>query len=161
MMTDGLTLRRKWTFRAHGKQVVFAKKKLEKNSHVLMKAFLWALYLPDYPDLSVEVPVGLRYRPDVVQVNQSGAPVFWGESERVSVRKIRYLLTRCRRTHFALARWNTDLAPFETIVQKAMAGVGRQAPVDLLSFPADSTERFISADGDISIRLTDVTWIRL
>ena len=161
-MTNGdLALRRKWTFRAYGKQVVFAKKALEKDSHVFMKAFLWALYLPDYPNLSVEVPVGLRYKPDVVQANDAGAPVFWGECERVSVRKIRYLLKRYRHTHFALARWNANLGPFEKIVLEATAGIQHDAPVDLLSFPADSAERFIGASGDISIRLEDLTWRRL
>ena len=39
-----LLLRRKWTFKAHGKQVVFVKGAKEHSSHVLMKALLWALY---------------------------------------------------------------------------------------------------------------------
>ena len=68
-MTQELKLRRKWTFRAHGKQVVFIKKTFESEIHVLTKAFLWALFLPDYPDLSVEIQVGNRFKPDLVQIS--------------------------------------------------------------------------------------------
>ena len=57
-MTRELELRRKWTFRAHGKQMVFFKKSFESDIHVLTKAFLWALFLPDYPDVSVEIRIG-------------------------------------------------------------------------------------------------------
>jgi hypothetical protein len=32
--------------RAHGEQVVFVKRANERREHVLMKAILWALYLP-------------------------------------------------------------------------------------------------------------------
>ena len=71
-MTEELALRRKYTMRAHGKQMVFIKKSLESRIHVLTKAFLWALYLPDYPDLAVEVPVGGRYKPDLVQFDVKG-----------------------------------------------------------------------------------------
>lgn len=64
-MTSELMLRRKWTLRAHGEQVVFVKKRNERAEHVLMKSFLWALYLPDYPDLTVEISIGDRYKPAV------------------------------------------------------------------------------------------------
>ena len=52
-MTQDLKLRRKWTFRVHGRQMVFVKKTFESDIDVFMKAFLWALFLPVYPDLSV------------------------------------------------------------------------------------------------------------
>ena len=71
IMTEELELRRKYTLRAHGKQMVFIKKSFESRTHVLTKAFLWALYLPDYPDLAVEVPVGGRYKPDLVQFDDN------------------------------------------------------------------------------------------
>jgi len=87
-MTQELKLRRKWTFRAHGKQVVFIKKKFESEIHVLTKAFLWALFLPDYPDLSVEIQVGNRFKPDLVQLDDDGKPTFWGEAGRVSLKKL-------------------------------------------------------------------------
>jgi hypothetical protein len=56
-MMPELRLGRKWTFRAHGKQMVFIKKIFESDIHVLMKALIWAIFLPDYPDLSVEIQI--------------------------------------------------------------------------------------------------------
>jgi hypothetical protein len=50
-----------------------------------MKIFIWALYLPDYPNLLVEVRVGDRDKPDVVSVYEAAAIgevngrfLFWG-----------------------------------------------------------------------------------
>ena len=73
-------LRRKLTVRAEGRQIVLVKKPVERLEHVLMKAFLWALYLPQYDDLAVEIPVGDRYKPDVVSLDAFGQPRFWGEA---------------------------------------------------------------------------------
>jgi hypothetical protein len=76
-MTDELFLRRKWMLRTQDRQVVFVKKPHESDTHVLMKALLWALYLPAYPELTVEIAVGDRYKPDVVALNARGEPLFW------------------------------------------------------------------------------------
>ena len=73
-MTLDLLLRRKWTLRAGDRQVVLIKKPYESTEHVVMKALLWALYLPDYPDLTVEVGVGDRYKPDVVALDSHPPP---------------------------------------------------------------------------------------
>lgn len=155
------SLRRKLTLRAHDQQVVFIKKPRERLEHVLMKAFLWALYLPSYRDLTVEVRVGDRYKPDVVQVDAFGRPTFWGEAGKVSVDKIESLTRRYRDTHFALAKWSTSLDPFRSIVEEAIAGLDRRAPFDLLSFPPDSAERFIDERGRITISHDDLVWERL
>ena len=110
-MTDELLLRRKWTLRAHGRQVVFVKKAFESDTHVLMKALLWALYLPAYPGLTVEVAVGDRYKPDVVALDARDEPLFWGEAGDVTTAKIRSLTRRYRNTHFALAKWDGARSP--------------------------------------------------
>ena len=115
-MTQELELRRKWTFRAHGKQMVFDKKTFESDIHVLTKALIWALYVPDYPDLFVEVQIGDRYKPDLVQFGENGEPVFWGEAGRVSLKKKRALVRRFRSTHLVFARWYTSLAPLQRIL---------------------------------------------
>ena len=159
-MTRELELRRKWTFRAHGKQMVFFKKSFESNIHVLTKAFLWALFLPEYPDLSIEIPVGDRYKPDLVQTSESGVPVFWGEAGQVSQKKIHYLVNRLRSTHLVFAKWDMSLEPFEKIFKKEAEAIRRVAPVDLIYIPADSDERFIFPDGTIRIALKDVNRIR-
>lgn len=156
-MKQELELRRKWTFRAHGKQTVFIKKAFESDSHVLLKALMWALFLPDYPNLSVEIPIGDRYKPDLVQMDDSGQPVFWGEAGRVSQRKMQALVNRFRSTHLVFAKWETNLAPFIKVLRKATKSIQRTAPVDLISFPGDSRERFIDRDGNIHIAIEDVT----
>lgn len=160
-MSSDLALRRKWTLRAHGKQVVFIKKARERSEHVLMKAFIWALYLPVYADLVVEIGVGDRYKPDVVSLDPDGQPRFWGEAGRVGADKIRSLARRHRDTHFAIAKWDTRFSPFLRVVSDALAGLQRSAPFDLLNFPADSAERFVNERSQIQVTHADVEWRRL
>lgn len=154
------TLRKKWTFRAHGQQVVFVKNPIERVEHVLMKAFIWALYLPQYPDLRVEVHIGERFKPDVVQLH-NGTPLFWGEAGAVGKQKIHKLVRKFRGTHFAMGKWGKDLRPFEELVQRELRGVKRAAPIDLICFGEDSAERFIAPSGDISISFDDLEYLTL
>ena len=160
-MSTELRLRRKLTLRTRDQQVVFIKKANEHASHVYLKAFLWALYLPAYPSVVVEVAIGDRFKPDVVALNGSGQPQFWGEAGQVSPQKIRSLVRRYRHTHFAVAKWDTSLDPLSAIVKNALTGLQRFAPFDLLSFPADSYSRFVDARGEVRIAFEDVDWIRL
>ena len=156
-----LLLRRKLTLRAHGEQVVFVKKSRESLEHVLMKAFLWALYLPAYAPLTVEVSIGDKYKPDVVGLDAAGRPRFWGEAGKVSATKVASLARRFRDTHFAIAKWGGDLALHRTLLYKALDGLDRSAPFDLLSFPPDSADRFIDTEGHIILTHDDITWVRL
>jgi hypothetical protein len=149
-------LRRKWTLRAHGQQVVFIKKAAENPEHVIMKAFIWALYLPEYPELKVEIRIGDRYKPDVVQLDAWGDPLFWGEAGSVGKAKIESLTRRYRETHFAMAKWDADLTPYADLVREAVEGRKRRAPFDLIAFPPDSAERFIDEKGHITITFEDV-----
>jgi hypothetical protein len=160
-MENDLILRRKWTVHAHGRQIVLVKKPYEKHIHVLMKGFLWALYLPQYPNLTVETPVSDRFKPDLVALDEMGQPVFWGEAGHIPVRKIRSLIRRYRSTHFAIARWNSQLEPVVKIVKDAMVGIARESPVDLITFQENSGECFINQSGDIQISHEQLEWIRL
>jgi hypothetical protein len=126
-----------------------------------MKALLWALYLPDYPELTVELSIGARYKPDVVALDLGGQPLFWGEAGQVSAKKMHTLLRRYRATHFALAKWNSRLGPVAATVSDALIGLDRTAPVDLISFPADSAVRFFDGQGRIQVTLADLDWTRL
>jgi len=159
-VTD-LLLRRKWTLKAGNKQVVFVKRPIEHSSHVLMKAFLWALYLPEYPDLSVEVSIGDRYKPDVIARNDSGQPIFWGEAGKVGVDKIRSLVRRYRDTHFAIAKWQSSLCQIMPIVRDAVADLHRTAPFDVLRFSEESAKRFIDQDRYLHFTHNDVEWTRI
>lgn len=125
-----------------------------------MKALLWALYLPQYPDLAVEVSIGHRYKPDLV-VLQDGTPVFWGECGHVGLQKLRALLSKFRSTHFAFARWATALRSHEELLRKALEGTRREAPVELWRFPEDSTERFVDARGNLRIEFSDLEGLKL
>ncbi len=159
-MTMELFLRRKWTFRAHGKQVVCIKRSNERTTHVLMKAFLWALYLPLYPNLTVDIRVGDRYKPDVVALGENGRPLFWGEAGHVGMDKIRSLVRRYPDTHFVIAKWEARLDPYDALVKDALQRLRRSPPVDLVCFPEHSAERFIDDGGHIQVAHGDLDWVR-
>jgi hypothetical protein len=126
-----------------------------------MKAFLWALYLPTYTDLTVEIRIGDRYKPDVVALGDEGRPIFWGEAGQVGLEKIRSLLRRYRDTHFAIAKWETRLNPYVELVDDMLGDLHRSAPVDLLCFTEDSAERFIDERGNIQLNFNELEWVRL
>ncbi|MDZ4767032.1 MAG: hypothetical protein SGI73_21035 [Chloroflexota bacterium] len=156
-----ILLPRKRLLRAHGKKVVFAKGSNESAEHVLMKALIWALYLPMYPDLTVEIRIGDRYKPDVVQLDAAGKPTFWGESGKVSPDKIESLARRYRGTHFVISKWSMKLDPVADLVRAARVQYPSAAPFDLLSFPHDAAARFVRDDGTIQLTHADIEWVRI
>ncbi|NDJ85990.1 MAG: hypothetical protein GYB66_08900 [Chloroflexi bacterium] len=151
---------RKWQLKAHGEKNVFVKSPGESPAHIVMKALLWALYLPDYPGMRVEVRIGDRYKPDLISLDSQGNPVFWGEAGKVSPDKIQSIARRFPSTHFALAKWDTSLAPHIQHVAAALNDLRREAPFDLIRFPEDSFARFIGRRGEIVIDFADVVWHR-
>ena len=147
-------LRRKLTFRAHGSTLVLVKRPIESTEHVLQKALLWALYLPSYPDLRVEVPLpgASRYKPDLLALDGQ-RPLFWGECGVVSIAKLTDLLDRYRATHFGFSKWDVSpstLDAFAALIEQALKHVRRTAPVELISFPAQAGG-FVGENGEISI----------
>ena len=86
--------------------------------------------------------------------------LFWGEAGQTSREKIQSLLRRYPNTHFALAKWDLRLKPFEDLVTAALKGVKRNAPFDLLSFP-EGSEEFVDEDGNITIRFEDIEKISI
>ncbi|HYE58064.1 MAG TPA: hypothetical protein VD948_06145 [Rhodothermales bacterium] len=159
-MASDLLLRRTLTFRAHGRKVVFVKRAGESAEHVVGKALLWALYLPQYPDLAVEVGIGHRYKPDVVALCPEGTPAFWGEAGVVSAVKVASLGRRFRDTHFAHATWRTSLPQAEAFVRAAL-GSTRRAPFDVLVFNLDDALALIEDDGTITATFADVPHVRI
>jgi len=155
-------LRRKLTLRAHGEQVVLVKRTQERIEHVWMKAFLWALYLPNYPDLDIEVDVDDKYKPDVVTMDRRrGRPAFWAEAGAVGPDKIEHLVTHYADVPLAFGKWDRPLEPLLETVERAVHTTDRTAPIDLLRFPPDSAERFVDAKGHISVSRDDLTWVRV
>ncbi len=160
-MSNELFLRRKWTFKAHNSQVVMIKRPVESSEHVIMKALIWALYLPNYPEARVETPIGLRYKPDVIALDSQGAPLFWGEAGHVGMDKLETLLKRYRQTHFVFAKWASNLEPLTQVIAELTSTIKRSAPIDLLSIPVDSGERFFAADGTISVEHSQIKYVQL
>lgn len=158
-----LHLEGKWRLQAHGRSLVLPKRSGEKASHVWLKGFLWFLYLPQYPHLVVEKPIGHRYKPDVVGFAQgldtypAQQPVFWGEAGQVTLQKLETLFRQFPETHFAVAKWG-NAGPWRQTLDKAFLAVAekRRAPIDLLYFPADSLEKFVTHDYDIQLELAQV-----
>lgn len=64
----------------------------ESFEHVLMKALAYSIFVGEYPNLQVEVRVGLRYKPDLVSISTDGAFDLWVECGMVSITKTAWLL---------------------------------------------------------------------
>lgn len=75
--------------------------------------------------------------------------------------KIHALAKRYRMTHFAIAKWAARLAPPLAIIRKALLGIERSAPFDLLILPENAAERFIDQDGVIRVTHDDLEWVRI
>ncbi len=142
-------LRRKLTVRARGRTLVLVKRPEESGEHVVQKALLWTLYLPRYPELRVEqaLPFPSRFKPDLYALDDTGRGVtFWGECGVTSREKLGRLLRDYPDTHFVFSKWNVSLHHFAALVDDALAGVTRRAPVDLVRVPEDAAEWFDGAD---------------
>ncbi len=125
-----------------------------------MMALLWAMYLPKYPDVRVEVAIGTRYKPDLVALDTSGQPTFWAEAGDVGLDKLRTLCGRYRATHLVFAKWAMNTAPFAGLIERALDDTRRTVPVELICFDADAA-RFVDNTGNIHITFADVerrTW---
>ncbi|MCP9495130.1 MAG: YaeQ family protein [Pyrinomonadaceae bacterium MAG19_C2-C3] len=83
-----------WTLA--GQRVRLWKPVGESYEHVLMKALAYTMYVREYPDLRIEHPVGLRYKPDLVSRDEHGRFRFWGECGTIAIRKIKWLLKHAR-----------------------------------------------------------------
>lgn len=165
MTLSQVLTRRRWLLKAHNQHIVVVRGSNERFVHPLMKALIWAMYLPDYPNSTIEVRIGDRYKPDVVAFApddvrfRENEPIFWGEAGQVGRAKIEALVRRYPDTHFAIGKWNTRLKPYASIIAKALNGVKRHAPFDLISFPEHSAD-FVDDDGLIHIHHEDVIWQR-
>ncbi len=150
----------KYTFHVDHRKLVVVKKPVEHVRHVVMKALLWALYLPMYPRLEVEVSIGYKYKPDLVDVGPDG-PRFWAEAGRVRQSKLKRVLKRFPHTHFAFASWGHSLTTMHARFQRAAQPLNRDAPIDLITFPEDAGDRYVDRRGRIDIRHVDLDWQQL
>lgn len=138
------------------------------------QALVWALYLPRYPTavcedgplarLSVDGTAFL-YHPDVLALPpsgaglsaaQPGAPLWWAECGSVSVPKLCALASAYPSTAFTIAKWaQSDLRGYAgSLRQQLPAHAARR--FEVISFPGDAPERFISEDGVVSVGFADL-----
>ncbi len=140
-------------FQLAGRRVRLWQRPGETYGHVLMKALGYAMFAPEYPHLEIELPVGLRYKPDLVALAAgaggraaAGARFeFWGECGLVTVRKVAWLLKHGDIERLVLFKIACGVSPLvremRDAVDERYRGRGRLA---LVNFVADIAERAAS-----------------
>jgi hypothetical protein len=122
----------------------------ETYEHVLLKALGYAMFVGEYPGLEIELAVGLRYKPDLVALNESGGSrpragarfLFWGECGLVTMRKVAWLLKHGDTERLALFKVGCAVGP---LVRELRGAVGQRyregGRLTLVNFAPDIEER--------------------
>ncbi len=79
-----------------GRRVRLWQRAGESYEHILMKALGFTMFVREYPNLEIEVKIGLRYKPDLIVRNENGGFQFWGECGANSIRKTVWILKHTR-----------------------------------------------------------------
>ncbi|MCA1621284.1 MAG: hypothetical protein LC795_18660 [Acidobacteria bacterium] len=139
-----------YDFELAGRRVRLWQRRGESYGHVLMKALGYAMFARAYPHLEIELPVGLRYKPDLVSLNgaEGGRPRagarfrFWGECGMVSMRKVAWLLKHGDTERLVLFKIGCGVRAYarelRDSVEPRYRGDGR---LTLVNFAADIAER--------------------
>jgi len=159
------TRTQKFTVRVGDTEKELLKKRGETLEHVLTKALIWALYDDAYPSIDIERDIGdetLKV-PDCIAFDQQDAPVFWGESGRMSAAKAVDIATRYPGTHFVNVRWNVDLDTYSEPLLKALRAEAptRSAPFEFGALAGDPRDYVDPTDGSLRICRDDVVWTQL
>jgi len=139
-----------YDFELVGRRVRLWQRRGESYGHVLMKALGYAMFVGLYPSLEIELPVGLRYKPDLVALNEAedGRPHtgarfrFWGECGMVSMRKVAWLLKHGDAERLVLFKTGSSVRAYtrelRDSVEPRYRGDGR---LTLVNFAPDIAER--------------------
>jgi hypothetical protein len=141
-----------YDFELAGRRVRLWQRRGESYGHVLMKALGFAMFAPRYPGLEVELPVGLRYKPDLVALNETGGGpragarfLFWGECGMVSMRKVAWLLKHGDTERLVLFKIGCGVRAYARELRDSVERRYREGGrLTLVNFVADVAER---ADG--------------
>lgn len=138
-------------FELAGRRVRLWQRRGETFEHVLLKALGFAMYVAEYPGLEIELPVGLRYKPDLVALNQGAGPragarfLFWGECGLVTMRKVAWLLKHGDAERVVLFKLGAGLAPLLRELREAVGPRYREGGrLQLVNFEPDVAERAAS-----------------
>jgi hypothetical protein len=137
-------------FQLAGRRVRLWQRPGETYGHVLMKALGYAMFAGEYPNLEIELAVGLRYKPDLVALagggdagHTAGARFkFWGECGLVTVRKVAWLLKHGDIERLVLFKIDCGVAPLVREMRAAVDARYREGGrLALVNFVADIAER--------------------
>ena len=140
-------------FELAGRRVRLWQRRGETYEHVLLKALGFAMYVGEYPRLEIELSVGLRYKPDLVALNEgddagprAGARfLFWGECGLVTMRKVAWLLKHGDSGRVVLFKLDCGVRPLVRELRDAVPGRYREGGrLQLVNFAADVSERAAS-----------------
>jgi hypothetical protein len=139
-----------YDFELAGRRVRLWQRRGETYGHVLMKALGYAMYVAEYPGLEIELPVGLRYKPDLVALNDSGGGrpragarfLFWGECGMVSMRKVAWLLKHGDLERLVLFKIDCGVPAFTRELRESVGPRYREGGrLTLVNFKPDVAER--------------------
>lgn len=135
-------------FSLAGRRVRLWQRPGESYQHVLLKALGYAMFVGEYPDLQIELSVGLRYKPDLVALSDERRAgrrfAFWGECGTVSVRKVNWLLKHGDLDRLVIFKLDAAAAPFLKELRASIDGRYRQeGRVSLINFAGDVAARTI------------------
>lgn len=138
-------------FELAGRRVRLWQRRGETYEHVLLKALGFAMYVWEYPRLEIELSVGLRYKPDLVVLNEGATPragarfLFWGECGLVTMRKVAWLLKHGDAERVVLFKLDCGVRPLVRELRDAVAERYREGErLQLVNFAADVSERAAS-----------------
>ena len=100
-----------YDFRLAEKRVRLWRKPGESYEHILMKALAFAMFAGQFPNLEIEIKIGLRYKPDLIAVKPNGDYAFWGECGQNSIRKTLWILKHTRTEKLVLFKIGQNTLP--------------------------------------------------
>ncbi|MBP6820974.1 MAG: hypothetical protein KA368_05495 [Acidobacteria bacterium] len=116
-----------YQFRIAGERITLYKKNGESYEHVLMKALAYGLFRKQFPKLEIERRIGLRYKPDLIALDDFGKPEFWGECGQVGLRKIGWIAKHSGVQQLAIFKFDIIPDHFISQVRKEVDTRYRQA----------------------------------
>lgn len=120
-----------------GKKVKVWQRTGESYEHILMKALGYAMFIGEYPDLEIETPVNLRYKPDLIVFSEDRSFRFWGECGQNSIRKTFWILKHTRTEKMVLFKigQNTDslIKQLREAIEKKYRPQGRLSLINFVS----------------------------
>ena len=129
-----------------GERVRLWKRVGESYEHVLMKALGYAMFAPEFPELKIEHPVGLRYKPDLVAQDEHGRFRFWGECGQVTVKKLAWLLKHASVRRLVVFKLHhAAVFPLVSDLRAEVSPKYRAGDrIEIISFAPDIIERTIT-----------------